>query len=337
MNQNRRELIDQLLTFGGELNDPNARTVAELLLNVALQKIWIAHPFRSFVMPDPYLLGTTAGTRNYILPPYFGRMASKDRRVQNLTTGHPIMPIEGGDLYELDPAAGTAVDTGRGDPERYAITGTVGVQTQVSSAGVALEALSDNEHDTDVHVVVEGLDGDGVFTNLVVSLTAADARTPVAVGTWKQLQSFSKGWPQAYAAPTSAETLSNASPYRSSRGNITLRMVGGAATVYQRLLPHESLREHFQITFWRTPQAAQSIAIPTLRLPRRLVNDTDPVPMMWGPALFAELRKLWAVNTGEMAETTAARLVTPEFIDLVAWDNELRSGGRSHTQPFGYA
>jgi hypothetical protein len=334
MNENRREFVDRLLTFMGELNDPNARTVAEQLLNHAILAIWMKHPFRSFFMPDPYVLTTEAGTRAYILPSYFGRIASRDQAVRNLTTGSWIGPVEGEDLYHRYPEAGSAVDTARGDPSMYQIAGVVGVSKQVSSAGVALEVVSDSATDTDnLDAVIEGLDNDGVYTQSVI---AVNGTTPVAAGTWTYVQHFSKGWNQETEPPTSAQALSGALPYRSSRGSITLRRVT-VGTVYQTLLPHESMREHSTVTFWRTPHAAQSISVPILRLPRRLVNDADPLPSMWGPALFEESRILWATNTGELRASEASTIFRPHLVDLVSWDNELRSGGRSHTVPFGMA
>lgn len=332
MFESRRELVDRLLTFAGELNDAGARTIAEQLLNHALLQIWLKHPFRTFLMPDPVQLTTVAGTRSYLLPNYFGRIASHDGCVRNLTTGSRIRPAEGDDLYASHPEAGTALDTGRGDPSRYIIAGVCGLATQLPTAGLALEAVSSSALDVDVQAVFEGLDANGVYTATAVTLNGVVA---VALGTWTKGQSFSKSWPQTIAAPTSMQALAGASAYTSSRGVVTLRSAVDHVTVYQTLLPHESLREHFTITFWQTPAAVQTIALPILRLPRRLVNDADPVPTMWGPALFTELRKQWAINRGELPATMANQVSNPELVDLVAWDNELRSGGRSYTEPFG--
>lgn len=332
MNESRRELVDRLLTFHGELNDVNARTVAEGLLDNAILQIWLMRIWRCFLMPAPYSLVTAAGTRQYVLPSYFGRVATRDGAVRNLTTGNTIVPREGDDFFVDHPEAGSTVDTATGEPSEYVIAGTAGVSTQVAAAGVALEALSDNVADIDVQVVIEGLDSNGIYTASAFTLNGT---TPVALGTWKQVQNFSKSWPQSVAAPTSAQTLTGAVAYTSSRGNVSLRLVGGAATVYQKLLPYESLREHYTLTLWRTPQAVQTIAIPIIRLPRRLVNDADPIPTMWGPSVFEELRRQWFVNTGELSPAQAAAMPNRPLIDLVCWDNELRAGGRSHTQPFG--
>lgn len=330
MNESRRELVDRLLAFMGELKDTNARTVAEQLLNHVLLKIWLKHPFRSFLMPDPYTFSTAAGTRSYILPSYFGRVASRDGRIRNHTTGDLVTPREGGEFYLDHPDAGTTIDTATGDPTEYLIAGVAGVLKQVPAAGVALEAISDNANDTDVHVVVEGLDANGVYTASDFTLNGTVA---VAVGTWTKVQNFSKSWPQSVDAPTSAQALANASAYTSSRGNVTLRSAVDHVTVYQKLLPLESLREHSTLTLWRTPQAVQTIGIPVLRLPRRLVNDADPVPTLWGPALFEECRKQWLINTGELP-VIQGESATPALVDLVCWDNELRSGGSSWSTPF---
>lgn len=337
MQESRREIVDRLLTFMGELSDSGARVVAEQLLTHTIHAIWLKHAFRSFLMPDPYTFATVAGTRSYQLPPWFGRLANRDGRIQNLTTGCPIDPIEGEDLYAQDPGAGSTLDTATAAPSRYMIRGMCGVNVQVASAGVALEAISDSATDTDVQVVVEGIDSNDQFNQVAVTLTGAVA---VALGTWKKIQNFSKSWPQTTAAPTSAQTLAGALAYTSSRGTVKLRSAVDHVTVYQTLLPHESLREQWTLTFYRTPDAVYSIAVPVLRLPRRLLNDADPVPTMWGPAIFEEARKQYQINTGELTPnsfrgSSDLQGMSGALIDLICWDNEQRAGGRSRTEPFG--
>lgn len=331
MNESRREIIDRLVTFMGELGDSGARVVAEQLLMHAIHKIWIRHPFRSFLMPDPYLVVTAAGVRSYVLPPWFGRIANRDGRIRNLTSGDLLCPLEGEELYLVHPEAGSAIDTDTGDPSNYVIAGVAGVNVQLT-ANTPLEAVSSSVDDVDVQAVLEGVDNNGQFNQIAVTLNGT---APVALGTWRTLQMFSKSFPQGIAAPTSDQVLAGARSYTSSRGTIKLQNATDHVTIYQTLLPHESLREQSTITFWKTPQAVQSIAVPILRLPRRLVNDADPVPAMWGPALFEEARKEYAVNNGDLSIAAANQLVCPATIDLMCWDNELRSGGRSHTVPFG--
>lgn len=334
MQESRREIVDRLLTFMGELSDSGARVVAEQLLTHTIHAIWMKHPFRSFLMPDPYLLSTVAGTRSYQLPPWFGRIANRDGRVQNLTTGQSVYPVEGEELYAVDPAAGSTLDTETAEPSRYMIRGMCGVNVQVASTGVAIEAVSDSATDTDVQVVVEGIDSNDQFTQTAVTLNGTVA---VALGTWKKIQNFSKSWPQTTAAPTSAQTLTGALAYTSSRGTVKLRNVATPATIYQTLLPHESLREQWTLTFYRTPDRVYSMGLPVLRLPRRLLNDADPVPTMWGPAIFEEARKQYLINTGELTVASAAGVPSQALVDLICWDNEQRAGGRSRTEPFGLA
>lgn len=331
MNESRREIVDRLLTFVGEPGDSNARVVAEQLLMHAIHAIWIRHPFRSFLMPDPYLITTAAGTRSYVLPPWFGRIASKDGRIRNLTSGELLCPLEGEELYLVHPEAGSALDTDRGDPSNFIIAGVAGVNVQLT-ANTALEAVSSSVTDVDVQAVLEGVDNNGQYNQIAVTLNGT---VPVALGTWRTLQMFSKSWPQTVVAPTSADPLTGASPYTSSRGTIKLQNATDHVTIYQTLLPHESLREQSTIIFWKTPQAVQSIALPILRVPRRLVNDADPVPAMWGPALFEQARKEYLINNGDLSLAAASQIPSPLLIDLMCWDNELRSGGRSHTVPFG--
>lgn len=327
MTETRREFVDRFLKYVGEYGDTQARENAELLFWNVLLEIWLAHPWRQLLMPDPVQITTVAGTRTYILPTFFGRVGSRDGVVRNLTTGEKIAPTTGEEIYETYPEAGTVVDTARGNPTAYAIGGTVGVAAQPSAAGQALQALSSDINDTDVIVTLEGTNNTGQWDVTQVTLNGT---TPVALGTWKApIQSFAKAFPQSVTTLPAGVT-----PYCSSRGTVTLRVVGPGATL-QTLLPQESAREQLQITFWRTPLLVHVIGIPTIRLPHRLFRDADVIPALWSPAMFEKMQIEWDVNTGELKRAQAGAVPRPAFVDLVSFDNEQRAGNRRRTVPFG--
>lgn len=330
MLESRREIVDRYLAFVGELADPTARTIAEQLLDSVILELWLRHPFRSFLMPDPYQFATVAGTRNYILPAYFGRVASRDKRLQNQTTGGRIAPVDGRTLYDQIPNAGTAADTQTGPPSYYSIAGQVGVLAQVAAAGVTLEIVSSDALDLDVDVIVEGVDDTGVYT---VAKTTLNGINAVAVaGTWTKLQNVSKMWPQSAQAsgPSSMATITGALSYSSSRGTVTVRKTGGAP-VYQKLLPWESMREHWVLSLFPAADAVYTINVPVIRAPRRSVYDADPVPTMWGPAIFEQMLNKWKASTGDASSDQG----NEALIALIAYDNAGVDGARMVSQAYG--
>jgi hypothetical protein len=333
MLESRRELVDRYLAFVGELADPTARTIAEQLLDSLILEIWLRHPFRSFLMPDPYQLATVAGTRSYVLPAYFGRIASRDKRLQNYTTGGRIVPVDGRTLYDQIPGAGTLADTQTGQPSYYAIAGMVGALAQLpAGAASSLEVISDNALDTDVTVVVEGLDNAGVYNVATATLNGTAAAVAIP-GTWTKLQNVSKMWPTSTQpnAPTSMASITGALSYSSSRGTVTLRNATDHVTVYQKLLPWESMREHWVLSFYPAPDAVYTINVPIIRTPRRSVYDADPVPSMWGPAIFEQMLNKWKASTGEQG----GEMSNEALIALVAYDNAGVDGARIMSQAFG--
>lgn len=323
MNQEtRRELVDRLLRFVGELNDPDARALAEDLCANAVFSIWLKHPFQEFVMPVDYSLATVASQATYVLPTYFGRIARKDGMVRNSTTGTPIWPITQVELERRFPELAGTQDTQTADPSHYTIAGKVGVSTQVSSAGEALEAVSSSGSDTaSVLVTIEGLSG-GEWTTTQTTLSGT---TAVALGIWTYVQTFSKTY-IAGTDPTTALT--------SSIGTVTLRVASAGAT-RQTLLPHESSREHYQFRLHPTPQGVQTVLIPMLRLPRRLFHDGDVIPSMWGPAVFEAMEVDYRVSRGELSRAQAAVMAMPEFDRLVGYDNELKPAAKMRKIAFG--
>jgi hypothetical protein len=331
MLESRREIVDRYLAFVGELADPLARTIAEQLLDSIILELWLRHPFRSFLMPDPYQFATVAGTRNYILPAYFGRVASRDKRIQNYTTGGRISPVDGRALYDQIPGAGTLADTQTGPPSYYSIAGQVGVLRQVAAAGVLLEIVSDNAADLDVDVVVEGVDNAGVYS--VSKATTNGVNAVALTGTWTKLQNVAKMWPQTAqaSAPSSMATIAGALSYSSSRGTITVRDATDHVTVYQKLLPWESMREHWVLSFFPAADAVYTINVPVIRAPRRSVYDADPVPTMWGPAIFEQMLNKWKLSTGE----SSSDLGNEALIALIAYDNAGVDGARVLSQAFG--
>lgn len=308
MHQTRRELLDELLDFVGELGDANARNTAERLLNRAINTLWLRMPWRQFVDPVPYTFSTVGGTRNYALPAYFGRVSNNDGKLRNASLGSPLYPIEREDAEQLFPAAGTALEVA-GRSDRYALGGEMPVHTQPATAGEALEVVSDSTSDVNVKVTIAGLNSAGVYFATQVTLNGT---TEVAAGTWARIDEFSKAIP-AGSNP--------ATEYFSSVGSVTLRKASDA-TALQTLLPYESLRLVPVLTLYPKPNAVWTISVPVLRRPRRLVYDGDPVPTDWGPALFEQMLIGWRVNTGEIAHDS--NVAEPRYIDLVCHENASR-------------
>lgn len=322
--ETRREVVDRLLRYVGELNDETARSVAEDLCANAVSSLWLAHPFTEFVMPTDLVVSTVVNQPLYVLPTYFGRVASRDGIVRNLTTGVKIYPLRPNELEQLHPEIGTDQDTSTSDPTNYTISGKVGVAVQVATAGEALEALSSDAGDTDVNIVVEGLDATGQWSTEQFTLHGT---TPLALGTWKYVSLFSKSYQAAVTPPT---------PLTSSRGTVTLRKAI-ANSARQTLLSYESAREQYQLRLWQTPQSVQRIGIPTIRLPRRIFQDADVIPGLWGPAVFERMHIDWRVNTGELSleQADTLRASGVEFTRLVGYDNELKPAAIARKRPFG--
>lgn len=318
MIQTRRELLDDFLRYVTEHGDSVAERIAGRALNRALLAIWLKHPWAQFRADTPYELTTVAGTRSYVLPRQFGRMAHRDGRIRNITQGSWIEPIDRGQLDEQRPEAGTSLDS-TGLPYGYLMDGTSPVSRQPAAAGEACEVVSSSASDDDVEVVIEGLDASGAHTRTRVTLNGT---TPVAVGTWSRIFEFGKAYDSA-DTPATDQT--------SSVGSVTLRTVAGPTTL-QTLASDESAVDLPTITFYATPDAAYVIAVPYMRAPRRAYEDADPLPRFWGNALFEEMQADWLVNKGEIA--SAAQLPRPHLADLIALENANRIPLTRHRRPF---
>lgn len=317
MQLTRREIVDELLDFVGEANDSNARATANTLVNRVFQRLWLKHPWSAFVSPTPYQFASVANQRSYVLPKYFGR-PQQDVAGRNLSTGRIVNWRDAMQLLRDDPTAGTTMESS-GEPEAYTVTGTAGVTTQPSSSGDALELVSSDANDTNVLVTIEGLDANGVEQRSQFTLTGTNA---VAVGTWSQIEEFSKALP-AGTDPATAGT--------SSRGTVTLRKSGGGTTL-ESLLPEESARQHTLLNLYQIPNAVWTFAIPYIRAPRKMRFDSDAFPQFWGPMVQEELQIEWQVNRGDMTRAQAAEAPRPDFLDMISHEN--RSGRRPRVRPY---
>lgn len=316
MQKTRREAIDELLGFVGELGDSDARDVAERLLTLAVHTVWLSHPWRQFVSPTPYTFATVANQASYVLPSYFGRVSRVDGLIRNLTRGTVIWPLEVEQLQELYPSMGTSLEIA-GDPRHYVLAGTQGVHTQPATSGEALEVLSSSAADVAVRALVQGLNAAGVETRTQVTLNGT---TPVAIGTWASVETFSKSYP-ATITPTTELT--------SSEGTVTLRKVTGAVEL-MALLSDESSRELSLLTLYPKPSAIETFAAPFIRRPRPLIFDADPLPLDWWPAIREDVHIQWRVNTGELSIDSA--VPRPALSRLIENDNCNRP--RPRIRPF---
>jgi hypothetical protein len=319
MQQTRRELLDDFLGFTTEKGDANARNVAERMLNRAVLKVWMAHPWLSFVSSAPITVSTVAGQRGYALRSDFGRVSGRDGRVRNVTTGGYLSAVDREVLEGDDPAFGTTLEQ-RGQPRAYLTDGSIGVHTQPDSAGEACEVVSSSGTDTTVRVYVEGINGNDQYTRTQVTLTGL---TPIAVGTWKRIERFAKSLP---------EGLDPATELHTSVGTVTLRVTSDA-TELQVLLPDEAAVELPTLTVYPTPNAVYTLSVPFLRAPRRLVHDADPLPRFWGNALFEEMCAEWAVNLKKVM--SSAQIPRPHLGELIMWDNAQRVAAQRFRQPYG--
>ena len=304
MQATRREIVDDVLDFVGEINDPTARDTANRTINRVLHKIWLRHPWRQFWMPSPYTFVTVAGQRAYPLPEYFGRIGAQHGKIRNVSTGGVLDPIQPEQLEAAYPDAGSPLEV-FGTPSVYTIGGTVGVDVQ-PTAVETVTAVSSDANDTDIVVSLEGLDASGRWTRTQVTLAGV---VPANGGAWSKIVGFGKSYVST-ATPVTSLT--------SSRGVVTL--AGSASGTLQTLQPYEAAVEHQEIILYPAPNAGgQTIAVPTLRAVRRLLYDGDTVPAHWGPAVFEEMMIQWRVFNGEVG--TDAEADRPAFRDLVAFDN----------------
>jgi hypothetical protein len=313
----RRELLDDFLATMSAGQDPRARDRAERLLNRAMTALWQRHPWTIFQAPTPHVLTTVVGQRTYALPVDFGRLAGHERTLVSTTTGRRVWPVDPQVLAVECPTQGTPKEA-KGVPTRYYLAGTAGVGTQPDPDGEACEVLSSSAADTTVHVVVTGLDGDGVEQRKDVTLTGA---TAVDVGTWSEIRTFSKSYP-AGVTPTTELT--------SSAGTVTLRTTTDQTTL-QALTPGEPQVARALLALVPWPDAADTIAVPYLRRPLRLRYDSDPIPEDWDLALLEEMTLQWRVAAGELAMADAPR--RPAFLALVSADNAARP--RTPRVPYG--
>lgn len=318
MNLSRRELLDMFLTLYGEKGDSRARDIAEQVLNLSYLDLWLAHPWTDHRMPDPVQITTVANQRSYALPPYFGRVPPR-LRVRNLTTGKELTPYNLDALNLEFPEAGTDLEAAS-TPERYALGGVTAVTTQPSSSGEALEVVSSDANDTTVKVTIQGKTSDGFIDETQVTLNGT---TPVAVGTWyPPLTGFAKAYPDG-STPATEHT--------SSRGSVTLRTVAGASTL-QKLLPEQSAVEIPTLILHPKPvTAGDIIGVPCIRLPKRLLYDSDTVPGKWTSALIERMGNYWKVNRGELTDVEQGSKAA--LLSLIGHDNTTEAG-RIRTTPF---
>jgi hypothetical protein len=306
VHKSQRELLDDLLDFVGEREDSGARSTAKRVLNRALTSIWLKRDWKIFRSPVPFTMALVANQPRYSLPDYFGRIGPGMPR--NITQGGlPIMPLQDGQLEVDYPWAGTTSEVA-GAPRNYELLGMCGAHTQPLSTGEALEVLSDSASDTSVVCAITGDDVNGNWTRNQVTLNGT---TPVSIGTWAFIDEFAKAYLSS-VTPTTDLT--------SSAGNVTLRKTSGALEL-QKLFPQESSREHQILRIYPMPSAADTIAIPLIRRPKRLFHDADPVPDLWEPALFEEFIMQWRVNTGDISSSQANAAPRPALNDLIAHEN----------------
>jgi hypothetical protein len=317
MQQTRREILDDFLQFVGESEDSDARNVAERLLNKAVTAIWLKHPWSVFRLPQPLQVTQVVNQARYSLPDMFGRVGPGE--VRNITRGVRLEPLRAGDRERFFPYSGTSLEVAA-QSFTYDIAGMSGVATQPASTGEALEVVSDDNADVDVKVAIAGQDSSHRWFRKQVTLMGT---TAVAIGTWAFIDEFGK----AYVSGTTPAT-----ELTSSRGTVTLRKASDHVTELQSLFSQESSREHAIFTLYPMPSAADVLAIPVIRKPKRLLYDADVIPELWEPAVWEELLINWQVNRGVIDAIVASQAPRPLLVDLIAHENAIQP--RPRVRPY---
>lgn len=304
MMKTRKEALDEFLGWVNELGDSVARDVAKGALTRALETVWKAHTWRDYQSPSPLELTLTVNQRSYTMPDFFGRIGRGT--VRNLTTGQELWPLDTDEAQHRYPSAGTSLEVA-GRPCHYELGGIVGVQRQPAVTGEALEIAFTSSSDTDVRVALEGADEHGNERRVQVDGAGTIA---VSVGTWSFVDNVGKSFREGVTPPTAST---------SSRGTMTLRKKSDPSFVLQTLFPEESAREHRIVTFYPKPSAADTIAVPVFRRPKRLLFDADTLPNDWWNAIFEEMQVQWFVNQGEL--TIDSQVPRPHLTTLIETDN----------------
>lgn len=319
MIHSRKEIVDDFLAWVSELGDAVARELAERALDRAVLAIWLKQPWAQFRAIEPYRFTSVPGQWSYVLPREVGRISARDGAIRNASRGLDLFPLDQPMLDGYDPTAGTGREQ-QATPRAYLLDRTTGVSAQPAAGGEVLEALSTDVGDTAVRIVVEGLDGQGVWSRRQVSLTGV---TPVDVGTWQRVDRFAKSYPAGVDPPADGLT---------SEGEVTLR-VKADGRVLQTLAADEAAVELPVLTLYPTPAEAELYLVPYLRAPRRLIHDADPLPRFWGNAVFEEMQVQWLQNDGKLISD--AQVPRPHLADLIALEQANRVGVTRQRRAYG--
>ena len=319
--QTRRELLDDVLDYVAHANDEGARTTMATILNRVLMRIWNFRAWSCLLEPVPYQFTTDTNTLVYPLPPQFGRIAGIDGQIRNLTTGRYLKPTTRTALEQYDPNIDTANEQA-GQPQWYELPGTMPVTTQPSTAGDALEVVSDNAGDTTNVVEIEGTEivgGVSMWTQKQVTLTGLAA---VALGTWSQIDAFGKSYPDG---------ITPATPMTTSVGVVSLQKAGGGAVLH-RLQPHESAREVRTMRLYPKADTGYVISVPFTRNLQRVLRDAAPLPEHWDNAAFEGCVLAWRSQTGDAPAEPPA--VWPQLTELSMLENSITAQQRRQRTPF---
>lgn len=320
----RGELLQVFLRFMTELEDDEARNIAEDLLNRAVQRVWSHKRWLTFESAEPYQLLTEVGVSKYALPTHFGTLGVGE--VRNLTTGTRIRQVRQRVREQVLPSYGTLIYTSTGEPQQFELSGKQPVFRQPEDSGWELELVSDDTDDTDVVVSLNGEDPEGIRHRISYTLTGT---TPVSADEWRYLDGFGKSFTPAVVPGTTAGTTE----HTTSRGIVSLRRITPNQTTFlQRLDAIEASRSHQILRLFPTPAAAYVIGVPIYLQPQRLVFDGDPLPEHLEEAIEEEMQIQWRVNTGELPLDQATNAIRPALKAAVEWDNANRQ--RLQKRPF---
>lgn len=252
---------------------------------------------------DDYQFTTVAGTKDYSLPPDFG----KELYVYDSTNKVQLSPI---DLQQLSMDFTATIDT-QGTVQRY-LTLDRPVRQQPSSAST-LSIVSSSAADTSQVVRIKGLDSNGVELN--ESVTLAGTSTATSANTYSEIKSLSKS-----ASTTGRITIT------SNSGAVTVAIMSPADLSYRVKI----MRLH------ESPSSAIVVKAPYIVKPYPLSSDYDtPVIECADVIELGATMKAWRYKR-QFDKAKDMKNEYEQAISNIVWDKENSFNQAHYLRPTPY-